>query len=157
VVAPLQPPFSRRLKHALEVHEQVYTALDAQYTDFLKLCLQSPELDCFDIPRPEAALMLNKDEKARQQIVYAILIPMLEYAYLTYHGPFAVEIANLTQRQWPGWERYARSFMMRPAFREVWEPLSNEFDANFKNCMNALPTSDDNNESWLCDPWKAPY
>jgi hypothetical protein len=137
--------------HALEAHEQVYTVLDAQYTDFLKLCLQNPDVDCFDLPaKPEPSL--DEGQRARQRILYAIVIPMLEHAYLAYHGQSAVEIADLTERQWPGWELYASNFMQRPAFRQIWRQLGVEFDKRFQNCMNTLPTPN-GEPSEACNPW----
>jgi hypothetical protein len=136
-------------KHALETHEQVYSVLDAQYTDFLKLCLQYPRLDCFDLPA-DPAPSLSDDERIQQQILYATIIPMLEHAYLTYHGRPALEIQELTNAQWPGWELYASSFMKRPAFLKVWKKLGIEFDSHFQKCMNALPARE---EPEPCDPW----
>jgi hypothetical protein len=139
--------------HALEAHEQVYSGLDAQYTDFLKLCLQYPKLDCYDLPADPPLPKLEDGEKAQQRMLYAILIPMLEHAYLAYHGRPAAEIAELTQAQWPGWKKYATSFMNRPAFRAVWNQLGDEFDSNFKQCMDSLNPAANGKESDLCNPW----
>jgi hypothetical protein len=126
--------------HALESHEQVYSGLDAQYTDFLKLCLQNPKLDCFDLPNNPPP-PLGESERSQQRILYAILIPMLEHAFLAYHGKPAAEIKALTDAQWPGWKRYASNFMIRPAFLSVWTSLKYEFDKHFSACMDSLDPS----------------
>ena len=138
--------------HALEAHEQVYSGLDAQYTDFLKLCLQYPKLDCYDLPASPPPT-LEAQEAAQQRILYAVLIPMLEHAYLAYHGKPAAEIKQLTDAQWPGWKLYAVNFMKRPAFQTVWKQLGGEFDSNFKQCMDSLDPAAAGKESDLCDPW----
>jgi|SRR5215831_4648461 len=138
--------------HALEAHEQVYSGLDAQYTDFLKLCLQHSELDCYDLPA-DPPPVLKTEEKAQQRILYAVLIPMLEHAYLAYHGKPAAEIKELTDAQWPGWKLYSAYFMKRPAFRAVWKELGNEFDSNFRQCMDSLDPAANGKESDLCNPW----
>ena len=139
--------------HALEAHEQVYSGLDGQYTDFLKLCLQYPKLDCYDLADQKPAT-LDDQERAQQRLLYAILIPMLEHAYLAYHGRAAAEIAQLTESQWPGWAQYANNFMKRPAFRAVWKDLGTEFDQHFKQCMDSLAVQ--GTDSDACNPW-SPY
>jgi hypothetical protein len=137
-------------KHALDNHEQVYAGLDAQYTDFLKLCLNDPKLDCYDVaedPPPK----LNPEEEKRQRILYATLIPILEHAHLAYHGEGAKEIADITKNQWPGWRAYARSFMSREAFRHVWSELRSEFDSDFSKCLDSL--SPNTPEASSCLPY----
>jgi hypothetical protein len=138
--------------HALETHEQVYSGLDAQYTEFLKLCLNDPKLDCFDVPE-DPPPDLDDSERSRQRILYAALIPVLEHAYLAYHGDGAKEIEHVTQTQWPGWQLYARNFMRRPAFREVWNKLHHEFDSDFSTCMDSLSPTTHGPEAHSCVPY----
>jgi hypothetical protein len=67
---------------------------------------------------------------------------VLEHAYLAYHGDGAKEISDVTETQWPGWLKYARSFMSRDAFRDVWSKLRSEFDSKFSTCLDSLsPTA----------------
>ena len=115
----------------------MYSVLDAQYTDFLKLCLEHPQLDCYDEPDKHPK-DLDDREKVQQQVLYAMLIPMLEHAYLAYHGESAKEIPETTKAQWPGWVIYATNFMHRPAFLKVWKDLGPEFDQQFQTCLNSL-------------------
>jgi hypothetical protein len=142
--------------HALESHEQVYAGLDAQYTDFLKLCLNDPKLDCYDVPE-DPPPKLNHAEQKRQRILYAVLIPMLEHAYLAYHGPRAEEIKDVTKDQWPGWRTYARNFMKRDAFRDVWSKLRSEFDSGFSTCLDSLsPNASDASSCLPYDSFEYP-
>lgn len=118
--------------------EKTFDDLDIRYVDYLKLALNYPELDVFDIPEPRPR-MLSASEKIQQKMLYCVVISILERAYLTF------QFRDLPSRshQWRGWDEYANNYACRAAFREVWAEVGNEFDIRFqlymKQKMEARP------------------
>jgi len=58
-----------------------YNALDKKYIEYLKLCLQNPDLDVFDIPL-KPVRKPTPEQARREEIILAILLSILERAYL---------------------------------------------------------------------------
>jgi Ca2+/Na+ antiporter len=121
---------------------QAYGELDERYHDFLQLCIDHPELDCYDVV-PDGGTqglgVLPLDSGARlatqQRILYADLTSMFERAYLQYQHFDGSRLTELKANQWSGWERYILSFAGRPAYCDVWNEIRSEFDERFQRYM----------------------
>jgi hypothetical protein len=112
--------------------EDHYDQLDQRYIDFERLCLEHIELDCADAPMvPPPAL--SSEDRIKQQLIYNVLLSILERAYLKYN----VERLDSRRTQWEGWDAYSASFVERAAFRELWKEQGNEYDECFQDYMNA--------------------
>lgn len=110
-----------------------FNALDDKYIDYVKLCLQHPELDVFDEPlhrdRPPTAT-----ERRGEAMMFAILLSVMERSYLMYrdqNDPFK-------KSQWAGWETYVKSWLGRRNFIEEWEKTKREFDPAFVSYLDGL-------------------
>lgn len=111
-----------------------YNALDDKYIDFLRLCLENPDLDVmWDIPllRSEAP---RPGELRREKILFSILTAILERAYLMYRE----QTSAVRRAQWAGWEAYIRLYMVKQNFRDYWESNGDQWDINFVTYMNSL-------------------
>lgn len=134
-----------RHTHERERREEAaraYDRADANYTEFLKLCLEHSDLDCYsghDISAPPAADARAADLRATQQrVVFSMLIDVFESAYVNYNNEHYAKAARETYcAQWPTWMAAIRKYFRKQAFRDTWQEVGNEFDIRFQHCMNA--------------------
>jgi hypothetical protein len=110
-----------------------YNALDEKYIHFLELCLDKPDLDILDLPH-ERPKKPTPNRPKREQILYLILISILERAFLMYHD----QSSEVKARQWEGWEAYMKDFCARKNFRNAWPDLGPQFDTKFVRFMDDL-------------------
>ncbi len=103
-----------------------YSALDDKYRDYVKLCLDHPDLDVFDTPLADPP-PVTPDRRRREAMVLSVLFSMLEQAYLMYGDPRD----DFERTQWAAWSAYARAWSGRPNFRAEWAVGRAEFDAGF--------------------------
>ena len=126
--------FERR-RERLTREEDVYLRPNLQYIEYLKLCLEYPELDIYDLVTPTEPTPLNKK---REWIAFTILASVMEQAFLLYRNH-----PKQDNKQWKGWCDYMRWWMARPNFREAWHKnLSDQFDTDFIEFVNTLPPYD---------------
>ena len=107
-----------------------YNALDEKYIEFQRLCLDHPELDIFDVPRP-GPKPLSEDQARQELIIFTILFAIFERAYLMYSD----ESTRLKKNQWSGWDEYIRSYCRRANFVKAWTASGATFDKNFEVYM----------------------
>jgi len=112
---------------------ETWSVLDERYREYLKLCLQSPELDVFDAPLGKQQ-HLTEIESRKELIIFAHLIATMELAFLLYQR----SSKRLRQKQWSGWEDYARDFFARPGFVKAWDTVGKQFDADFMAFMERV-------------------
>lgn len=118
-----------------EREQQTYQALQSEYSEFLKLCLENPQLQLHDY-RPDSKAEISPEEKGQRMVALEILVSMLESAFFFYHHGHDSEFKS---RQWTGWEEYMRAWASRKSFREAWkEHLGAQFDAESMRYMNSL-------------------
>jgi len=113
-----------------------YDALDQKYIEFLQLCLQYPETDLFDAPL-ETPIDLSPSQKVQQQILFLILISILERSFLMYKD----HSSKVRQEQWFGWDYYFRTYTPRENFRRLWkepELHTDQFEEKFVAYFNSL-------------------
>ena len=102
---------------------------------FLRVCLERPYLDVFDIA-DDAPALLTPEQKKEELIAFTILFSVFERAYLTYcRHP---QSSQSRQSQWPGWEAFIRTYARRSNFREAFLKSGNTFDERFEKYMNSL-------------------
>jgi len=129
-----------------EIREREYVAydgLDSNYIEYLKLCLENPELDVFHIPIEDAKNGEGKQaEKDRKEmIMFAILFSILERSYLMYqHEHTGVKIRRRAE-----WEKYIiNDWLPRENFRRMWKLHGEEYQVDFVRYMNSLVKRYDN-------------
>jgi len=112
-------------------YREAYASVDAAYMDFLKTCLDHPDIDILredsDIREAGFGEELSLAEKRRTWILYTMLINTMEHAFLTFED----SPSSLHAAQWAGWERWALDYFRLPACRAVWDRIGTSFDARF--------------------------
>ena len=110
-----------------------YAALDDKYLDYVKLCLDHPDLDVFDTPLVRPAPPTDR-QRRQEAMVLSVLTSLFERAYLMYADP-----ADAFERdQWTAWSAYLRAWAGRPNFRAEWATSRTEFDPAFSAYVDRL-------------------
>ncbi len=50
----------------------------------------------------------------------------------------AAEKIKLYKNQWEGWDAYIRKFLMRPAYRQTWWEIRDEYDKGLVAYMDSI-------------------
>jgi len=122
------------------IAEKIYRDVDERYVDYLKVAMDHPKLDGYSTPFAPAP-KLDATQEFRQKLLYSNLTDVFEVAYVQYWKTKAVDDAvrrRLFDKQWPGWESYIKKFLVRPAYRQVWIDIQDEYDEDFATYMNHL-------------------
>jgi len=122
-------------RRARQDREQLtYQTLQSQYSDFLKLCLNNPDLQLHDYHPGKKAVQNPKQDK--HMVALEILVSMFESAFFLYHHGHHSEFKR---RQWKGWEDFMRDWVSRDDFRSAWEEhLGSQFDSEFISYVDRL-------------------
>jgi hypothetical protein len=97
---------------------ETYNAIDEKYYEYIRLCLQFPELDMFYIPLSKK-IKLTPEQSIQRLALFEILISLLERAYIMY----ANQSTQIKLIQWEGWKSYIQDWCQRKDFRDLWEEL----------------------------------
>lgn len=123
--------FNEKRKERRDREYGTYNALDDKYLDFLNLCLLNMDLGIYE----KADKELSEEQQLRSNIIFDVLISILERAYLMYQG----HSDQIRKSQWVGWNSYIEDWMNYNRFRIAWETLLNsQFDTNFIEYMNEI-------------------
>lgn len=126
---------NEKRRERLDREYGTYDALDEKYIEYLKLCLEYPELDVFDYAKSEIDQFLSKKNKSvekQELILFTILISIFERSFLMYRD----QSTALKKEQWMGWDEYIRDYAVRNNFRLAWKILGTQFDAKFLQYMD---------------------
>lgn len=117
----------------LKEKEALFTS-HSLYTDYLKLCLENPEMKIYNTSDGDSELSINEK---RELIIFEILFTYLESTYLYYRDQ-SDEIKN---KRWEGWENYIKDFSKDESFRKAWHLAGGQWDKDFMKMMNNLVNS----------------
>jgi len=145
--------FDRRAER-WERRQRIYEAPNALYADYLRLCMEHPDLDIFDVPAPT---LYTTENKKKEWIAFTLLVSMMESAYLLYRD----HPDPSSNSQWPGWVEYMQWWLSRPNFADAWGMLSLQFDSEFVHFVDALPKvpypkADYSHDLWSVYPTQYP-
>ena len=119
--------YARAKAREREEHEaRTFDAVSAGYVEFLRLCLEHPDLDVFDLPDerpPEPSPLRAK----RELVALAILFSVFERAYLLHAG----RPTKVTEGQWRGWDAHIRAYFRRANVRRAWALGEGSYDPRF--------------------------
>jgi len=107
--------------------EEIYQRLSDEYTGFLKLVLDNPDLKLLRKGAPDQPL--SDDQNERKLTIFNILISLFERAYLLV---FEEKMDRQTQRLWLSWEDYMREWCDRKDFRDALPELLKGEDEDFQ-------------------------
>lgn len=98
---------------------ETYDRLDDRFIDYIKLCLDNPELNVFEVPLEDLPYTdKNQQERRKEIIIYTSLIAIFERYYLSYMRQKPGSKALL------GWETYMEYWFTKDSFREAWDWIS---------------------------------
>ncbi|RUT31102.1 hypothetical protein EMQ25_09515 [Arsenicitalea aurantiaca] len=121
----------QRKQRANEEHE-IQQLLADNYTDFLRLCLDNPDLRLLGssvTPDP------TEEKAERIRALYSILISLFERAYVLTH---ADRLNPRQQRYWLTWEDFMREWCEREDFRLMLPQLLQGEDPAFAAHMRRI-------------------
>ncbi len=124
--------FLNKRRERLEREYGTYNSLDEKYVDYLKICVEHPNLDVFDLPMPD--YKPTPELRWQELQVFAMLFAIPERAYLMYRDKSQV----VREAQWVGWEGYMKDWASRQNFRDAWDKLKGQFDCGFEKYMASL-------------------
>jgi len=105
--------------------EEVYQLLTADYTDFLKLVMENPDLK---LRSQTETKNLSEEQQERVLIIFEILISLFERAYLLSYDE---KMTRKQQRRWLSWEDFMREWCEREDFRRLLPKLLQGEDPDF--------------------------
>lgn len=105
--------------------DEVYQALSAEYTEFLKLVLENADLRLMSTSTMGA---MTDEQRERRWVLFEILISLFERAYLLVYEE---NLGPQNRRLWQSWEDYMREWCRRPDFRESLPKLLEGEDPDF--------------------------
>jgi cytochrome bd-type quinol oxidase subunit 2 len=113
--------------------EELYQRLSDEYTNFLKLVLEHPDLHLL---RPTgSAEPLTAEQKERKFAIFNILVSLFERAYILVYED---KMDRQTQRLWLSWEDFMREWCRRADFRATLPELLQGEDKDFRTHILAL-------------------
>ena len=136
--------FEYRDNHKRDRREEAaraYDRADQNYNDFLKVCLEHPDVDCYsgNLPVPGPGADGADAFKVKQRVVMSMLVDVFEVAFVNYNNNNYVDDSRDAYcTQWPDWIAAVRKYARRDAFRETWSDIADEFDLDFQDCVRDL-------------------
>lgn len=116
--------------------EEIYQLLSDDYTDFLKLVLEHPDLK---LRSQTATPDLNEEQQERMLAIFEILISLLERAYLL---GYEEQMTGNKLRRWHSWEDYMREWCRRDDFRFLLPHLLRGEDPDFAAYIQNLASEE---------------
>lgn len=134
---------NEKKKQRFEQELNTYNDMSKEYREFMKLCIEHPELQLYPYDTGTSQKFSPK-QKAQQLIMFEILVSMCESAYFQYKD----HDTAFKEAQWSGWHQYMLDWFENEDFRIAWNiHLSSEFDKGFLAYMaNVSKESDQNLE-----------
>lgn len=125
--------FLEKRKERITRELEIYASAHDRYVEYLKLCLERPDLDGFDLPQNGVEAKACGIEHERI-ILFTILTAIMESAFIRYSRANTRE----AKIQWQGWREYILEWLHRPDFRRTWPVIGPQFSETFVNLVNQL-------------------
>lgn len=118
----------------LKEKEALFTS-HSLYADYLKLCLDNPELNVYNSDLNKPGYSVNEK---KELIIFEILFTYLESTYLYYKD----QSDEVKSKRWEGWVNYIKDFAEEENFRKAWELTGGQWDKDFMKVMNEIVNRD---------------
>ena len=117
--------------------EAVYQLLSDDYTSFLKLVMQNPDLKLYSTNESVdwTSADYTDEQRERINVMFKILISLFERAYLL---AFDNNMTNKQRRRWASWDDYMREWCERDDFRYTLPRLLQGEDEDFSLYISNL-------------------
>jgi len=130
--------------------EEIYQRLSDEYTAFLKLVLDNPDLQLLRKEAPNTSL--SEEQKERKSAIFNILVSLFERAYLLVYEE---RMDRQTQRLWLSWEDYMREWCRRSDFRVALPELLQGEDEDFREHIQKIADAEGTHQRTTQSPWLA--
>lgn len=126
--------YERRRERAQREHG-TYLQVHDNYLEYLKLCLENPDVDVLENHPHRRRVSDAETEEAlrKRSILFSYFVSMAEQAFIAYEncsgGPRA--------RQWEGWVAYIDEHFRHESFLKDWKEQGRQFDSDFLRFMNS--------------------
>ena len=117
--------------------EELYQRLSDEYTNFLKLVLDNPDLHLLRKSTQDEPL--TEEQNERKLAIFNILISLFERAYILVYEE---KMDRQTQRLWLSWEDYMREWCRRKDFRDALPDLLKGEDEDFSAHIRRIAESE---------------
>jgi hypothetical protein len=124
---------SEKRKDRLQQERETYVEANGRYIDYLTMCLEHPDLDCFEFSKDDPDLQ-KAEMDVKKVTAFTVLISLLEAGYVLYRD----QHTSARSTQWRGWHDYMVSWSQRPDFRRAWPILGPQFDSDFVQHMERI-------------------
>jgi len=124
---------SEKRKERLAREMETYLQANEKYIQYLALCLDHPNLDCFDLAISDK-LVHSTGLSIQKLTLFTILISMMEAGFLLYRR----HKTAIRRTQWQGWYDYMVMWADRLDFRQAWPVIGPQFDSEFYTLMTRL-------------------
>jgi len=112
-----------------------YRELQNQYSDFMKLCFDNPDLDLYYYEN-ESTKEFTPEQDTKRLVAFELWVSMCECAYFMYNRGHR---SAFRKRQWTGWDMYIRNWIKQVRFRNEWKQYyGNQYDSEFTKYMNRV-------------------
>lgn len=107
--------------------EEIYQRLSDEYSDFLKLVLDNPDLQL--LRKKAVQEPLTDEQSERKLAIFSILVSLFERAFLLVYEE---KMDKQTKRLWQSWADYMREWCRRQDFRDALPELLRGEDEDFQ-------------------------
>lgn len=111
-----------RNKERADKSLEAYDRLDERYIDYVKLCLEHPDLDVFEVSlnqkTNDSSGETEGSAKRREIMLFTILISIFERAYVTYMAE------NSKNQAISEWQAYIRYWCAKENFQRAWRKIN---------------------------------
>jgi hypothetical protein len=130
-------------KERLKDDEELYQRLADEYSDFLQLVLQHPDLRLMGEPRPST--VFSEEQVERRNILFDILVSLFERAFILV---YEAKMDRQTARLWQSWEDWMREWCRRRDFRAQLPALLHGEDPDFSAYIGRIATEEGAKPIW---------
>lgn len=120
-------------RERLNEEAEIYQRLTDEYTGFVRLVLENPDLRL--LRPPDLPVELTTEQAERRLALFSILVAIFERAYILVYEE---TMPARTRRLWQSWEDYMREWCRRPDFRAVLPDLLPGEDEDFAAHLTRL-------------------
>lgn len=124
-------------KERVKEDEEIYQRLADEYSEFLQLVLQHPDLRLMG--EPQQAINLSDEQIERRNILFDILVSLFERAFILV---YEVGMDRQAARLWQSWEDWMRAWCRRADFRSQLPSLLLGEDADFSAYIGRIASEE---------------
>lgn len=109
---------NEKQKERHEREYETYNSLDDKYLDFMKLLIDNPDIDFFQLTNKDIE-EYQTEKRIRLISLFEYFISLLERSFLLYSD----RDSEMKKLQWSGWVKYIEDCASKQGFQTMWKEL----------------------------------